>query len=169
MEYLVDLETLKHYSFVEGDVNDEKLLVTLKRVQDTYIEPILGTPLYKKLLSDIENDTLIGAYVTLMTYVLDCVYIACDMKAVTHQNFKIRNKYTGTVSDQNGRSNSVEENNRLQDSLDADFAFYKNRLIGFIKDNESDYPEYCEVGGDKHEEIRPEDKGTNYNDKISFI
>lgn len=169
MNYLIDLETLKHYSYIESDVNSEKLLVTLGRVQDRYIEPILGTPLYKKLLLDVENSTLTGDYVTLMGYVLNCLYVGCEMKATTHQNFKIRNKYTGVGEDQNGRANSINENNNLKDELDKDFWFYKNRLIGYLKDNEALFPEYREVNGGSREELKPDRKGSNYSDNISFI
>ena len=169
MNYLVDLETLKHYSYIEGDVNAEKLTVTLKRVQDRYIEPILGTTLYKKLLSDVENNSIIGDYITLMGYVLDCLYVGCEMKATTHQNFKIRNKYTGVADDQNGRANSVNENNNLKDELNKDFWFYKNRLIGYLKDNADLFPEYCDNDLGKKENIKPEGKGNNYSNNISFV
>ena len=39
MNYLVDIATLKHYSYIDSDVNDETLNVTLKRVQDVDLEP----------------------------------------------------------------------------------------------------------------------------------
>lgn len=168
MSYLIDLQALKHYSFIEGDVNDEMLTVILKRVQDRYIEPIIGTPLYKKLLDDIENDTLAGNYVTLMNYIINVVVVGCEIKATTHQNFKIRNKFVGIAEDDNGRANSVNEGNNLIDELKADFSHYRNKLVGYLKDNYTLFPEWkCT---DKHEDFNPEkNKGTNYTDRISFI
>lgn len=171
MQFVTDLENLKRRSFVEGDVNDEKLKVMLQRVQDRYIEPILGTPLYKKVLNDIDTDSLVGNYEVLVKdYVLNVVYSAVDIKAATHQNFKIRNKNVGIADDEYTRANTVEENNNLQDELDKDFWFYKNRLIGYLKENYKLFPEYCEVNGDRCDEIAPEKrKGSNYKDNISFI
>ena len=36
MEFLVDIDTLKEYSYIQSNVNTETLTITLKRVQDRY-------------------------------------------------------------------------------------------------------------------------------------
>ena len=73
MNYLVDISTLKHYSYIDSDVNDETLNVTLKRVQDVDLEPALGSQQYRRLLQGVENSDLTALEQTLMKYVLDFV------------------------------------------------------------------------------------------------
>ena len=167
MNYLVDIATLKHYSYIDGDVNDETLNVTLKRVQDTDLEPTLGTTLYKRMLQGVEDNDFTVLEEKLMKYILDFIYVACELKASNHNNWKIRNKSVGTASDEHVRANSLSEYNAYVDELRKDYSFYKNRLIGYLQDNKTDYPLY--ICTDKKGDINPEEQGSNYTQKISFL
>ena len=167
MNYLVDIATLKHYSYIDADVNDETLNVTLKRVQDIYLEPAIGSLQYRRLLQGVENSDLTALEDALMVYVLDFVYVGCELKASNHNNWKIRNKSVGVANDENTRANSIADYNNYVDELRKDLSFYKNRLIGYLVDNKTDYPLY--ICTDKKEDINPESQGTNYTGKISFL
>lgn len=167
MNYLVDIATLKHYSYIDSDVNDETLNVTLKRVQDVDLEPALGSQQYRRLLQGVEDSDLTALEEKLMKYVLDFVYVACEMKSSNHNNWKIRNKNVGVATDENTRANSWSEYNSYVDELRKDYSFYKNRLIGYLIDNKESYPLY--VCTNKKEDINPEKQGTNYSRKISFL
>lgn len=48
-----------------GNVDIDKYLFCIANVQLTTIEPLLGTELYDKILTDAENDDLTGLYLTL--------------------------------------------------------------------------------------------------------
>lgn len=167
MNYLVDIATLKHYSYIDSDVNDETLNVTLKRVQDVDLEPALGSQQYRRLLQGVEDSDLTALEEKLMKYVLDFVYVACELKASTHNNWKIRNKNVGVATDENTRANSWSEYNSYVNELRKDYSFYKNRMIGYLIDNKELYPLY--VCTNKKEDINPEKQGTNYSRKISFL
>lgn len=167
MNYLVDIATLKHYSYIDSDVNDETLSVTLKRVQDVDLEPAIGSLQYRRLLQGVEDSDLTALEEKLMKYVLDFVYVACELKASNHNNWKIRNKNVGVATDENTRANTWSEYNSYVDELRKDFSFYKNRMIGYLIDNKESYPLYkCT---NKKEDINPEKQGTNYSRKISFL
>lgn len=168
MQYIIDIATLKKRSYINSDVNDETLIVTLQRVQDRYLEPVLGTLLYKRLLAGIEADDLNSNEENLIdNYILKFVCVGCELKASVHNNWKIRNKSVGTASDEHVRANGINEENNLNDELYKDLSFYRNRLIGFLKDNKTTYPLY--TCSDNEEDLNPSEKGTNYSDKISFI
>lgn len=167
MNYLVDLATLKHYSYIDSDVNDETLNVTLKRVQDVDLEPALGSQQYRRLLQGVEDSDLTALEDNLMGYVLDFVYVACELKASNHNNWKIRNKNVGVASDEHARGNDLSQYNAYVDELRKDYSFYKNRLIGYLIDNKESYPLY--VCTNKKEDINPEKQGSNYSRKISFL
>ena len=167
MNYLVDISTLKHYSYISEDVNDETLNVTLKRVQDVDLEPALGSQQYRRLLQGVEDSNLTSLEEKLMVYVLDFVYVACELKASNHNNWKIRNKNVGVASDEHARGYNLSEYNAYVDELRKDYSFYKNRLIGYLIDNKESYPLY--VCTNKKEDINPEKQGSNYSRKISFL
>lgn len=48
-----------------GNVDIDKYIFCIANVQLTVIEPLLGTELYDKILTDAENDDLSGLYLTL--------------------------------------------------------------------------------------------------------
>ncbi len=167
MNYLIDIATLKHYSYIDSDVNDETLNVTLKRVQDVYLEPTLGSQQYRRLLQGVEDDDLTALEEKLMKYVIDFIYVACELKASNHNNWKIRNKNVGVANDEHTRANDLSQYNAYVDELRKDLSFYKNRLIGYLIDNKESYPLY--VCTNKKEDINPEKQGSNYKGKISFL
>lgn len=169
MEYLVDIETLKKRSYINSDVNDEIVRVTLKRVQDRYLEPAIGSPLFKRLLTGVRDSDLNTDEVYLIeNYILDFLCVGCELKSSTHNNWKIRNKAVGTANDEHVNSNNVSEFNNYRDELRKDLSFYKNKLIGYLTDNDGKFPKYKECNN-KEEDIKPEKKGSNYSNKISFI
>jgi hypothetical protein len=71
-QFIMSTDTLKELSLIENNVESGKLTVMMNRVQKTYIEPVLGTPLYKKILQDIEDESVTGIYETLIDdYLID--------------------------------------------------------------------------------------------------
>lgn len=168
MDYLIDIATLKKRSYIDSDVNNETLVVTLQRVQDRYLEPVLGTTLYKRLLQGVQDSDLTADEDTLIEdYILKFVAVGCELKASVHNNWKIRNKSVGTASDEHVRANDISQENNLNNELYKDLSFYRNRLVGYLEDNKDLYPQY--VCSTNKEDLDPSGKGTNYSNKISFI
>lgn len=140
-KYLILASDLKELGFIQGNVNESKLITVIKRVQDMYIEDILGTTLYEKLLSD--TPTFSGIYATLMSdYVTPCMVAYCDYESVIFLNIKMTAKNVGKVDDQATKSTGEDEMSRIEDRLYKHAMKYKNRLAGYLKDNENDIPEY---------------------------
>jgi hypothetical protein len=168
VNFLVNLNTLKRRSFIDENVEDSVLRVVLKRVQDLYIEPILGTPLYKSILDKIDSGTMAAPYTNLMDeYILPCVYAYSELLGVNHINTEIRNKAVGKSSDAD-----------IQASQDGQLAYLKNEFLNYAEkyqsrlinhlcdDNGTLYPEYVESTSDL-EEISP--KKSTYLSNVSFL
>ena len=61
---------LKRFTFVDGNLDTDKLLQFVKIAQDIHIQSYLGTDLLNKLKADVTAGTLTGVYLTLLdTYV----------------------------------------------------------------------------------------------------
>jgi len=54
-------------TILSGNTDTDKYLFCILNTQLTTIEPLLGSELYDKIISDIENDNLIGLYSELYT------------------------------------------------------------------------------------------------------
>ena len=58
-------EEIQSTTIMGGNVDPDKFLFCIANVQLTIIEPLLGSELYNKILTDAENDTLTGLYLEL--------------------------------------------------------------------------------------------------------
>lgn len=168
LNYLVNLDTLKKRSFIDENVEDSILKVALLRVQDLYVEPILGTPLYKAILLKIEDNTMASPYTTLMDdYVLPFIFAACEYVASPHINTEIRNKAVGKSSDADIRAGTEAELNYIKREFQDYMEKYESRLINhLIDDNGANYPEYIEAANDL-EDVTP--KKRTYLNNVSFL
>lgn len=150
MQYLITLENLKKIGFIHNNTDSKILTVCVRRAQEINLQPALKTPLYKALLLRVKNNDWTDTnYVNLMDeYVLPCLVAYVDYRCALMLNEKMTNKSVGRASDEYMTANQDSETNALRESLKKDAHFYKQRLIGHLKDdNGTMFPEYTEGNG----------------------
>ena len=173
--YLLDTNDLTQYGFVNGNVEEDVLTNSIWRIQETQLQPILGTPLYDKMKEMIQawfNSTSpkSGVYYDLWTnYIIPALIPLVEVKVTFHITMEIENKGVGTNRDEYMTANSVAQNNNLRDELKKDATFFKNQLIKHLcDDNGTNYPEYTEAISNT-EDIRPENTGSDYESKMGIF
>ena len=88
----VNEDKLKKSTAVNYNVDTAFLLPFLKIAQDKHIQVILGTKLYKKIITDITDNNLAGAYKTLVDdYVQDCLVHYALVEALPFISYQIKN------------------------------------------------------------------------------
>lgn len=163
---LISTDKLKKRGYIHGNVEDSVLRTLIIRVQDTIVEPVLGTPLFKRLLAGIDADDLNADEITLMDdYIVPVMVAGCDYRSVGVITYQIRNKSVGLTQDEHLKAVSESENVRIKDELQSDMNHYKERLIGYLKDNYTLYPEYTECSGN-YEDLNPTKKTVKSNISI---
>jgi hypothetical protein len=164
MNYLLSVENLKKLGLIHSNTDTKLLAVAIKRSQDMHIQPALGTPLYRALLDRVETNTWTQDYLDLMNeYVIPCLVAFVDYRAALLVTEKITNKTTGRVQDENIQANTLAEVDEFRDQLRKDAYFYKERLIGYLMDDQATkYPEYCDMCSDHCNEFVRKDK-TGYS------
>ena len=172
--FLISAYNLKNLGFISQNVDDTLLSTIIIRVQDTMIEPILGTSLFKRLLAGITANNLTANEVILLNeYITPTIVAGCDVRAVKQTTYEIRNKTTGKNNDENINSVSESESVRLEDTLRKDFEFYRKRCINYLSENATLYPLYytfAQMQGwicDENNTITPDKGSTSTN--IYFI
>lgn len=164
---LISTEKIKKRGYIHGNVEDSLLRTIIQRVQDRMVEPIIGTPLFKRLLTGIDDNDLTANEITLMdNYIVPVMVAGCDYRSVNPITYEIRNKAVGTTRDEHLSPVTESENVRLKDELLSDLKFYQERLIGYLKDNETTFPLYATCT-DNFEDLKPE-TGLKYGN-ISII
>lgn len=143
--FLTDIDSIKERGFVNKNVENNIITTTLRRVQDTMLLPILGTTFFKRLLQGVEDSNLTVNETTLLNdYILDFLTAAVDYRIVKPLSYEIRSKVVGQAKDEHIQPATQSQINELQDSLFDDVEVYREKLIGYLKDNCTLFPTYNE-------------------------
>lgn len=161
--YLIDLNTLKSRGFINKNVENTVLNTVLERVQDTMLQPILGTSFFKRLVKGVKDNDLNADEIALLNdYILPFVVSSCDLKSVYPVLIEIRAKTVGKSGDQYITPLAQSDSVAYQDELRAYSDFYRLQLIGHLKDNRTKFPTYDQYECSR-ENIKPDCGGVKIN------
>tara|TARA_R100001594_G_scaffold77169_1_gene111790 strand:- start:1568 stop:2137 length:570 start_codon:yes stop_codon:yes gene_type:complete len=144
---LISADTLKRNTTISQSVSEDLIHPVILIAQDRYILPVLGTDLFEKLKTEI-GGTPSGVYLTLLKdYVQKCLcqftlatlYPVLRLRAVNHSVVSMNNEQ--------GTSASYDDIKPLIDSATDMAEFYRQRLIDYLRNNTSSFPEYSSNTG----------------------
>jgi hypothetical protein len=139
----ISVESIKNRTGLHANVDEKLVLPEIKTAQDMYIMPALGSTLYNRLQDGVNNSTLnLDEQALLDNYLADCLIYFVMAELPMGLSYQFYNK--GVLRKQ-GEST---ENPSMQDMIDvanryrARAEFYKQRMIKFLRQNNTTYPEY---------------------------
>ena len=144
----ISTDRLKKDSSLGGSVDDNLLLPYILMAQDRYILPILGTDLNAKLISDIQGGSLTGNYLTLLqTYIQPALVQFAFATVLPFLRLRMVNNSVVTMSSEQGGTVGHDELKPLINASMDMGEFYRERLIDYIQNNTSSFPEYSSNTG----------------------
>lgn len=163
------LSEAKFREFTDVNDNLDTALIKngIREAQDIHLQRIIGTKLYKSILSKIDASTLTGDYQTLVDdYIQDFLLYAAYYE--TLEAIYIRPRNNGLLTPTGGE-NSIEVDRSLfnvkRQSVENKMEFYAQKLSQYISENEATFPELSE--NNKAYEQNP-DYSTQYRSPIVF-
>ena len=155
---------LKDSTAINLNVDPEILLPYVLQAQRIYIEPKIGTDLYEKLESLITAGTIgnVGneAYKTLVDeYIGDCLPSWAFHMCIPYLRFKTENGNIYSKTSETGTALSTEEAQHLREEVRNNAEYFTERMIKYITNNTSLFPEYNTNSG---ADISP-DRNAYYN------
>ena len=140
-------EKLKDSTAINLNVDPNLLLPYVRQAQKLYVEPKLGTQLTDKLKELITLGTIVDvgneAYKTLLDdYIGDMLPNWAFYHAVPFLRFKIENGNIYSKTSETGNALSTEESQSLREEVSNTAQYYTERLIDYICNNTSSFPEY---------------------------
>jgi len=160
----ISQQKLAESTAINLNVDTELLLPYVRQAQKLYVEPKLGTKLTQKIKDLITggtiNDVANAAYKTLLEdYIGDMLPNWAFYHAVPFLRFKIENGNIFSKTSETGTSLSTEEAQHLREEIRNTSEYYTERMIEYVTNNLSDFPEYStNVGAD----VSP-DRNAYYN------
>jgi hypothetical protein len=117
-----------------GNIDADSLIPAINVAQTTHLRRILGVNLYNKIAIDIENDDLIGDYLTIYNdYV---VYMTAFFSASIYLSLntsKTTNAGTYKLNPENTTSSTASEVNTLGKNYEAIAIVYETNFREFMK------------------------------------
>jgi hypothetical protein len=143
---------LKDSTAINLNVDTNLLLPYVRQAQKLYVEPKLGSKLFEKLKTLITNNTIgnVGneAYKTLLDdYIGDMLPNWAFYHAVPFLRFKIENGNIYSKTSETGTALSTSEAQHLREEVRNTAEYYTERMIKYITNNTSDFPEYSTNSG----------------------
>ena len=128
---------------LNDQVEQNLLKSPIQVAQDKYAENYLGTRLYKKLLSDIEDDDLSGNYLTLFDdYVVHMILWWTMVEAYPYLYVKHDNGTLAVRTGDNFSPVTEEQYQMLINTARNNAQMYTERMIRYLCDNSSLFLEY---------------------------
>ena len=157
-------QKLKDSTAINLNVDVNILLPYVLQAQTLYIEPKLGTQLYEHIKGLIQAGTIgnVGnaAYKTLLDDYISFVLVNYSFyHAIPYLRFRIENGNIYSKTSENGTALTTEESQSLREEISNTAQYYTERLIEYIRNNTSDFPEYSTNSG---ADVNP-DKNAYYN------
>jgi hypothetical protein len=143
---------LKDSTSINLNVSTDLLLPYVRQAQKLYVETKLGTELNEKLKTLIKNGTIgdvaNAAYKTLLDdYIGDMLPNWAFYHAIPFLRFKVENGNIYSKTSETGNALSTEEAQHLREEVRNTAEYYTERLIDYIKNNISSFPEYNQNSG----------------------
>lgn len=141
--FLISENKVREFTSLNNSVDIELIKNCIRTAQDYRLQSIIGTVLYKKLLSDVENDSLSGNYKTLVDdYIQDFLLYAVYYE--TLEEIFIRPRNNGLLTPNGGEtSDSVDLTvyNVKRESVENKMKYYADQLTKYILEEEGLFPE----------------------------
>ena len=140
---------LKKDTALGGSVDDNLIMPYILLAQDMNILPILGTDLDAKLKTEIQADTVAGVYKTLLeTYIQPALVQFAFSTLAPYLRLRFSNNSVVVMgATEQSSSATYEDIKPLMETATDAAEFYRQRMIDYLRDNSSSFPEYTSNTG----------------------
>jgi len=163
---LISENKLKNFSDLNNALDPDLLKNAIREAQDINLQRMLGFKLYNKIIDDVAAGTISGVYKSLLdNYIQDALLYWSYYEAL--EAIYLRPRNNGLIQPQ-GQDNAQGVDSRIYDkkreSVKNKAEFFSERLVGYIIDNETSFPEF---GTESGMEMYP-DQSNQYRSPIVF-
>lgn len=158
--YFINQQYLKDNSVLNLNIEPQLINQAIIESQYIHIQQMIGTDLYKKFEYLISGNTISNHtdYKLLLDdYIIPCLVNYSIYESIPYIRFKMMNKSVGGQSSDNSTPADLEEIKFLQANIKNKAEFLGERLISYLINHTSLYPEYST---NECDDIKPEI--TNY-------
>ena len=156
---LINLDDILHYTSSSGSIDELKVLPQILNAQILYLEPILGTSLYEKLLSMVDDGSITGTTnynILYQDYIVPSLVFKTMELYIPFNAFQIADAGVYQYTANNANVSPIDVIEKLSNKYRAVGAKYDQKLSDYLCKNGSLFPEYTNnTGLVKKSEVAP--------------
>ncbi len=143
---LISEAKIREFTDMNNNVDSKLISNAIREAQDIDLQRLLGTLLYNKILSDVQSNTLTGAYKTLVDdWIQNFLLYATYYNTLEYIYMRPRNNGLLTpTSGENSESVDRAMYNVKRQSVQNKREFYAEKLTDYLIENQNSYPEISE-------------------------
>ena len=162
---LITNDEIKRYSPIKGNLDDDKLSGYIEIAQDIHLQSYLGSKLYDKIQEYALANALPSEYELLVIdYIKPMLMRWALVEYMPFAAYTIANNGVFKHNAENSSDVSKEEIDVLTLKYTKIAIHYTQRLVDFMCDNSTDYPEYNDNIGSDMKPLRNVSYGGIYLD-----
>ena len=175
--FIISEAKLREFTDINDNLDTAFIKNAVREAQDIWLQRIIGTALYEKILSDIDAGSLTGEYQTLVdNYIQDFLLYAAYWESLEAIYIRPRNNgLLNATGGENSQSVGRDLYNVKRQSVQNKMQYYNERLTNYIIENQGTYPELNENNflyeqypdyGNKYKSpivFRYNNRGTHFN------
>lgn len=136
-------QNLLDSSVLNENISYAQIRPTLVKVQEMRIQPVLGSTLYKQLITQITGNTITAANQELLDdYIQPALIQWIYYELPTVLAFRFMNKGMVRRTSDESSSMSMDEIARLTEKMKNDAEWYSERITRFLIEHRDDYPAF---------------------------
>jgi hypothetical protein len=163
---LISEAKLKRFTDINNALDVDLISSVIREAQIVHITRLLGSKLYNRIISDVDNDTLSGNYKSLVDdYIQDALLYWAYYESL--ETIYLRPRNAGLVVPQGGENNAASDialYDKKRQSVKNKAEYFSERLVDYLCFNTTVFPEYNQNVND---DIFP-DTDTQFKSPIVF-
>lgn len=153
--YLITSQEVKTNTSLGGNVDSDNIMHLIYDTQIMVIEPILGTKLYDKLITDFIANDVVDEYETMfIDYVKPVLWHSVYAAYLREGNVIAKNGGVFTNQPDNATATDLEALKYVSKNAQSKADVYISRLERFLCDQNSNIPEYTQTQNNDYD-IKP--------------
>ena len=147
---LINLDDILHYTSVSGSIDELKVLPHILNAQILYIEPIIGSSLYERLLSLVDDGSITDTtnYNQLYhNYIIPSLVFHTLELFIPLNSFQIADGGVYQYVANNANVSPIDEIEKISNKYRVIGAKYDQKLADYLCKNGSMFPEYVNNTG----------------------
>ena len=158
--YLISEQAIKDNTILNENVDPKLIAPAILESQDMHIQTLIGSGMYNKVVSLIPSGAIslpanVNYKTLLDSYIQPCLKYYVLSELVLPMTIKLMNKSIATRSAENSNAISIDDMALVTETFRNKAEWYGQRMINYLKDNYTLFPEYLTIIQSAYSTILP--------------